>query len=71
MKRSNDESEKMVFRSSRFFNQNGKLFFDTREGVHGPFSSVEDAEIELSLHLRMIDDFGLNESPNNYELKSH
>jgi hypothetical protein len=37
MKRETDAEDKMVFRSSRFFNQNGKLFFDTREGVHGPF----------------------------------
>ncbi len=71
MKRETDRDEKMVFRSSRFFNQNGKLYFDTREGVHGPFASVEDAEIELSLHLRFIDDFGLNENPSNYELESH
>lgn len=71
MKRSTDKEEKTMFRSSRFFNQNGKLYFDTREGVHGPFLSVYDAEIELSLHLRMIEDFGLNNYSSNYELKSH
>lgn len=61
MKRETDKKERTIFRSSRFFKQNGKLYVDTREGIRGPFSSLKNAEIELSLHLGLINTFGLNQ----------
>lgn len=61
-KRSGDD-DRTYFNSNRFFNEDGKWFFTTREGqMRGPFESRSDAEQELMLYLRQLDErarFGL------------
>lgn len=47
------EDDKTRFRSDRFFCEEGRWFFTTREGtVKGPFDSRDDAERELAMYLR-------------------
>lgn len=47
------EADKTRFRSDRFFCEDGKWFFTTREQtIQGPFDSRADAEQELMLYLR-------------------
>lgn len=47
------ESEKTWFRSDRFFCEEGKWFFTTRENtVEGPYDSRAEAEQELMMYLR-------------------
>ncbi|MDF1629365.1 MAG: DUF6316 family protein [Alcanivoracaceae bacterium] len=62
-KRQGDDN-KTFFNSDRFFNEGGKWFFTTREGqLRGPFDSRKDAEQELMLYLRALEErakFGLN-----------
>lgn len=61
-KREGDDN-KTFFNSDRFFNEGGKWFFTTREGqLMGPFVSRKDAEQELMLYLRNLEErakFGL------------
>lgn len=61
-KRKGDDN-KTFFNSDRFFNEGGKWFFTTREGqLMGPFDSRKDAEQELMLYLRSLEErvrFGL------------
>lgn len=61
-KREGDDN-KTFFNSDRFFNEGGKWFFTTREGqLMGPFDSRKDAEQELMLYLRNLEErarFGL------------
>lgn len=61
-KREGDDN-KTFFNSDRFFNEGGKWFFATREGqLMGPFDSRKDAEQELMLYLRNLEErakFGL------------
>lgn len=48
-----DDDNKALFRSDRFFCEEGKWYFTTRENViKGPYESREDAENELMLYLR-------------------
>lgn len=61
-KRKGDDN-KTFFNSDRFFNEGGKWFFTTRESqLMGPFDSRKDAEQELMLYLRDMEErakFGL------------
>jgi hypothetical protein len=51
------EDEKMHFRSDRVVVMNGKYFFMTRENTQeGPFDSRLDAERELNLYIRHMND---------------
>lgn len=48
-----DSSDQIFFSSKRFFSVNSCWFFSTREKHNiGPFSSLEEAELELSLQLK-------------------
>ena len=48
--------------ASRFYEQEGRWFYSTREGEHGPFDSREDAEADarryagLHAHLEQVRD---------------
>ncbi|MEE4252170.1 MAG: DUF6316 family protein [Alcanivoracaceae bacterium] len=57
------DDNKTFFNSDRFFNEGGKWFFTTREGqLMGPYDSRKDAEQELMLYLRSLEErakFGL------------
>jgi hypothetical protein len=57
------ETTKTYFRSDRFFVEGGKWYFTTRENsIEGPFDSKEDAEQELMLYVRRLEErqkFGL------------
>ena len=68
--RKSDEKSKAWFRSSRFFKQQGKWFFYTREGtMEGPFSELQDAENRLNEYIKIMnsgfmpDDSKLNLEP--------
>jgi len=51
------EAERNWFRSERFELINGAWYFQTREGaLKGPFDSGQEAEMELLLYLRRIED---------------
>ena len=51
------EVERNWFRTDRFERINGQLYFQTREGdVEGPFSDMNEAQMELMLYLRHSDD---------------
>lgn len=51
------ELEKRWFRSERITHINDQWFFTTREFTEeGPFSSKQDAEMELLLYIRHIND---------------
>ena len=55
-KRDGDDN-KTFFNSDRFFNEGGKWFFSTREGqLKGTFDSRKDAEQELMLYLRSLEE---------------
>ena len=57
------EDDRTWFRSDRFFAENDKWFFTTREGtVEGPYDSRKDAEQELEIYLvkrRRMQEFGI------------
>lgn len=47
------ENDKTWFRSDRFFCEEGKWFFTTRENtIKGPYDSRDEAEQELMMYLR-------------------
>ncbi len=51
------EEERNWFRTDRFERINGELYFQTREGgLEGPFSDMNEAQMELLLYLRHSDD---------------
>ena len=51
------EADKRWFRSERFTHVNDEWFFTTREFTEeGPFSSKQDAEMELLLYIRHAND---------------
>jgi hypothetical protein len=53
--RKTDQEPRMWFRTSRFFQQEGKWFFYTREGtMEGPFTSMEAAEDRLEGYIRIM-----------------
>jgi hypothetical protein len=54
-KRKTDLSAKMRFRSGRFFKNNGKWFFNTREGtMEGPFEELTEAENRLNEYIKIM-----------------
>ncbi|MDX1804830.1 MAG: DUF6316 family protein [Alcanivorax sp.] len=56
-KRTGDPQNKTFFRSDRFFCEGTNWYFCTREGTtEGPFESKEDAQQELFLYLRRINE---------------
>jgi hypothetical protein len=68
--RKSDNKSRAWFRSSRFFQQQGKWFFYTREGtMEGPFSELQDAEKRLNEYIKIMssgfmpDDSELNLEP--------
>ena len=53
--RKTDKELRAWFRSSRFFKQEGKWFFYTREGtMEGPFSELQDAEARLNEYIKIL-----------------
>ena len=53
--RRSDKAPKKWFRSSRFFKQEGKWYFYTREGtMEGPHSNLERAEERLQEYIRVM-----------------
>ncbi len=51
------EHEKTWFRSNRFYNAESSWFFTTREGLEmGPFDNRKEAEAELNLFIRHVND---------------
>jgi len=67
--RRSDKESRAWFRSSRFFKQDGKWFFYTREGtMEGPFSELQDAEQRLSEYVKIMNSgFMPNDSKLNLE----
>ena len=54
-KRKNDLVAKTRFRSGRFFKNNGKWFFNTREGtIEGPFEELTEAESKLKEYIKIM-----------------
>jgi len=54
-KRKTDLLEKIRFRSGRFFKNNGKWFFNTREGtIEGPFEELTEAENRLKAYIKIM-----------------
>ena len=53
--RRSDTEPKTWFRTSRFFKQEGRWFFYTREGtMEGPFNDLEAAEVRLQGYIRIM-----------------
>ena len=53
--RRSDKEPKKWFRSSRFFKQEGKWFFYTREGtMEGPFSDLDRAAERLQEYIKVM-----------------
>jgi Domain of unknown function (DUF6316) len=53
-KRRTDKSARSWFRSRRFVLDNGKWYFNTREGtVEGPFGALIDAEARLEGYIKV------------------
>lgn len=51
--RSSDAEDKTRFRSDRITCENGRFFFNTREGtLEGPYLSREQAEVAAALYIR-------------------
>lgn len=49
--RNSDTTPGTHFRAeSRFYQQDGRWFYSTREGEHGPFDSRQDAEADAGLY---------------------
>ncbi len=54
------------FRTNRYFCISGQWFFSTREHLQvGPFSSRDEAEMELLFFLRHLGEWGVYASPYN------
>lgn len=57
------ESEKTWFRSDRFLCVNDKWHFITREFTQeGPFDNRKEAEMELNLYIRHVNDYLLSQA---------
>ncbi len=57
------ESDKTWFRGERIMHVNDKWYFLTREMTQeGPFSSRHEAEMELNLYIRHVNDSLYNNS---------
>lgn len=62
MRHSDDTPGTYSRAGSRFYQEEGRWFYSTREGVHGPFDSREDAEADarryagLHAHLEHLRD---------------
>jgi hypothetical protein len=76
--RKNDKESRAWFRSSRFFQEEGKWFFYTREGtMEGPFSELQDAEHRLEEYVKIMtsgfmpDDSKLNLEPISIKKKDN
>ena len=53
-RRRTDKEARSWFRSRRFFIDNGKWYFKTREGTtEGPFGELKDAEIRLKEYIKI------------------
>ncbi len=53
MNRPNDPTDKVFFRSERYFESNGQWYFSTRETKdQGPFATRELASFELYAYLK-------------------
>ena len=67
--RDKDQETKTFFRSDRFFCEGGKWYFTTRENtIEGPYDSRADAEQELMLYLRQMNErakFGIKPNSGN------
>jgi hypothetical protein len=54
-KRRSDREHRPRFRTSRFFKNDGKWFFSTREGtVEGPFWEMGEAETKLADYIKIM-----------------
>jgi hypothetical protein len=54
-KRKTDLLAKTRFRSGRFFKDNGKWFFNTREGtMEGPYEELAEAESRLKEYIKIM-----------------
>jgi hypothetical protein len=54
-RKTDDEDEKVHFKTDRFFLQNGEWFYLTRDGEErGPFQDKQDANGDLILYLRAM-----------------
>jgi len=54
-KRKTDVLPQIRFRSRRFFKDNGKWFFNTREGtMEGPYAELSEAEDRLKEYIRIM-----------------
>ena len=67
--RNSDTTSGSHFRAaSRFYQQDGRWFYSTREGEHGPFGSRNDAEADarryagLHAHIEHVRDRSRGES---------
>jgi hypothetical protein len=76
--RKSDKESRAWFRSSRFFQEEGKWFFYTREGtMEGPFSELQDAEKRLEEYVKIMnsgfmpDDSKLNLEPISIKKKDN
>ena len=71
--RRSDNKSRAWFRSSRFFKQEEKWFFYTREGtMEGPFSELQDAEQRLREYIKIMNSgFMPSDSKLNLEPLAH
>jgi hypothetical protein len=54
-KRRSDREQRSRFRSNRFFKEDGKWYFSTREGkIEGPFWELKDAEARLAAYIKIM-----------------
>jgi hypothetical protein len=54
-KRKTDVTHQTRFRSGRFFKNNGKWYFNTREGtMEGPFEEQTEAESKLNEYIKIM-----------------
>lgn len=55
-RRKSDSEFKQWFRSDRFFQNERKWYFDTREGsVQGPFENKSEAQYSLEKYVKMVE----------------
>jgi hypothetical protein len=56
MKRNDTGKERVGFRTSRMYNDDGAWFFRTREGdAVGPFRDELEASTQLEVYIRLLD----------------
>ena len=54
--RKGDKEQRSRFRSNRFFKNDGKWYFSTREGtIEGPFWDQKEAENKLADYIKIMD----------------